>query len=452
MSHDLTVLLVEDDLPMQLGCQQALQLAGLRVEAVDRAELALRRLAAGFPGVVVTDMRLPGADGLSLVRACHEMEPALPVIMITGHGDVSLAVEAMRSGAYDFIPKPFSPEALVEVVRRALDKRALTLEVAALKQALARQAGGATRLVGRSPQMRAVRALIERVAGSDVDVLVRGETGTGKELVAQALHELSGRAQGPLVALNCGGLPDTLIDSELFGHEPGAFTGAAKRRIGKIEHADRGTLFLDEVESMPMPVQVKLLRVLQDRVIERLGSNERVQVNCRVVAATKDDLLARSREGSFRADLVYRLNVVTIELPPLRERREDIPLLLEHFLLLAASRYGLPLPEVTPARLRALMAHDWPGNVRELRNAADSLVLGVPSPVLGDAADGEGAGLSLAQAVDEFERGLIREALRRHGGHIARTATALKLPKTTLADKVRKHGLGAAAGADDPAA
>lgn len=452
MSHDLTVLLVEDDLPMQLGCQQALQLAGLRVEAVDRAELALRRLAAGYPGVVVTDMRLPGADGLSLVRACHEMEPALPVIMITGHGDVSLAVEAMRSGAYDFIPKPFSPEALVEVVRRALDKRALTLEVAALKQALARQAGGATRLVGRSPQMRAVRALIERVAGSDVDVLVRGETGTGKELVAQALHELSGRAQGPLVALNCGGLPDTLIDSELFGHEPGAFTGAAKRRIGKIEHADRGTLFLDEVESMPMPVQVKLLRVLQDRVIERLGSNERVQVNCRVVAATKDDLLARSREGSFRADLVYRLNVVTIELPPLRERREDIPLLLEHFLLLAASRYGLPLPELTPARLRALMAHDWPGNVRELRNAADSLVLGVPSPVLGDAADGEGAGLSLAQAVDEFERGLIREALRRHGGHIARTATALKLPKTTLADKVRKHGLGAAAGADDPLA
>ncbi len=452
MSHDLTVLLVEDDLPMQLGCQQALQLAGLRVEAVDRAELALRRLAAGYPGVVVTDMRLPGADGLSLVRACHEMEPALPVIMITGHGDVSLAVEAMRSGAYDFIPKPFSPEALVEVVRRALDKRALTLEVAALKQALARQAGGATRLVGRSPQMRAVRALIERVAGSDVDVLVRGETGTGKELVAQALHELSGRAQGPLVALNCGGLPDTLIDSELFGHEPGAFTGAAKRRIGKIEHADRGTLFLDEVESMPMPVQVKLLRVLQDRVIERLGSNERVQVNCRVVAATKDDLLARSREGSFRADLVYRLNVVTIELPPLRERREDIPLLLEHFLLLAASRYGLPLPELTPARLRALMAHDWPGTVRELRNAADSLVLGVPSPVLGDAADGEGAGLSLAQAVDEFERGLIREALRRHGGHIARTATALKLPKTTLADKVRKHGLGAAAGADDPLA
>ncbi|MBQ0931857.1 sigma-54-dependent Fis family transcriptional regulator [Ideonella sp. 4Y16] len=443
----LTVLLVEDDLPMQLGCQQALQLAGLRVQAVDRVEAALKLLAPGFAGVVVTDMRLPGADGLSLVRACRDMEPELPVIMITGHGDVSLAVEAMRSGAYDFIPKPFSPETLVEVVRRALDKRALTLEVAALKQALARQAGGATRLVGRSPQMRAVRALIERVAGSDVDVLVRGETGTGKELVAQALHELSGRAKGPLVALNCGGLPDTLLDSELFGHEPGAFTGAAKRRIGKIEHAHKGTLFLDEVESMPMPVQVKLLRVLQDRVIERLGSNERVQVDCRVIAATKDDLLLRARDGSFRADLVYRLNVVTIELPPLRERREDIPLLLEHFLLLAASRYGLPMPELGESQRRALLAHDWPGNVRELRNVADSLVLGVPGGVLGDAA-APADGPTLAQAVEDFERGLIREALRRHGGHLGRSAQALKVPKTTLADKLRKYGLNAQAGSD----
>lgn len=443
MSTPLSVLLVEDDLPMQLGCQQALQLAGLDVQAVESVEAAWPRLSAGFPGVVVTDMRLPGADGLSLVRRCQELEAELPVIMITGHGDVSLAVEAMRSGAYDFIPKPFSPEALVEVVKRALDKRALTLEVAALRQALARQAGGATRLVGRSAGMRAVRALVERVAGSDVDVLIRGETGTGKELVAQALHELSARASGPLVALNCGGLPDALIDSELFGHEAGAFTGAGKRRIGKIEHADGGTLFLDEVESMPLPVQVKLLRVLQDRVIERLGSNTRVQVSCRVVAASKDDLLLRAREGSFRADLVYRLNVVTIELPPLRERREDIPLLLEHFLLLAASRYGLPQPVVTTSQMRSLMAHDWPGNVRELRNVADGLVLGVPNAVLGDSAlaDAPAVGLTLAEAVNDFERSLIREALRRHGGHIGRSAAALQVPKTTLADKVRKHGL-----------
>ena len=444
MTAPLTVLLVEDDLPMQLGCQQALQLAGLRVEAVESMEAALPRLQPGFEGVVVTDMRLPGADGLSLVRRCHELDADLPVIMITGHGDVTLAVEAMRSGAYDFIPKPFSPEVLVEVVRRALEKRALTLEVLSLRQALARKEGGVAKLVGRSPQMAAVRQLVSRVAGSAVDVLVKGETGTGKELVAQALHELSGRQKAPLVALNCGGLPDSIIDSELFGHEAGAFTGAAKRRIGKIEHAHGGTLFLDEVESMPLGVQVKLLRVLQDRVVERLGSNERVSVDCRVVAATKDDLLQRAKQNTFRSDLYYRLNVVTIELPPLRERREDIPLLLEHFLLLAASRYGLPQPEVSPAQLRALMAHDWPGNVRELRNVADCLVLGVHSEVLGGVAADQPQppqSLSLAETVEDFERSLIREALQRQGGHIARTAQALRVPKTTLNDKIRKYGL-----------
>ncbi|MEK8047612.1 sigma-54-dependent transcriptional regulator [Ideonella margarita] len=443
MSLELSVLLVEDDLHMQLGCVQALQLSGLRVDAVESAEAALKLITPGFAGVVVTDMRLPKADGLSLVRRCQELDPDLPVIMITGHGDVTLAVEAMRSGAYDFIPKPFSPEVLVEVVRRAMEKRGLTLEVASLRQALALKEGVAGKLVGRSPQMEAVRQLVSRVASSSVDVLIRGETGTGKEVVAQALHELSGRRQAPLVALNCGGLPDNLLDSELFGHEAGAFTGAQKRRIGKIEHAHGGTLFLDEVESMPMGVQVKLLRVLQDRVIERLGSNQRVPVDCRVVAATKDDLLQRAHQNTFRSDLYYRLNVVTIDLPPLRERREDIPMLLEHFLLLAASRYGLPQPTVSTMQLRALMTHHWPGNVRELRNVADCLVLGVRNDVLGDAvaAAPAPAGLSLAETVDDFERSLIREELRRQGGNIARSAQALRIPKTTLNDKIRKHGL-----------
>jgi DNA-binding NtrC family response regulator len=290
--------------------------------------------------------------------------------------------------------------------------------------------------------MVAVRQLVARVAGSHVDVLIRGETGTGKELVAQALHELSGRQAAPLVALNCGGLPDNILDSELFGHEAGAFTGAAKRRVGKIEYAHGGTLFLDEVESMPMAVQIKLLRVLQDRVIERLGSNERVPVDCRVVAATKDDLLQRAKDNTFRSDLYYRLNVVTIELPPLRERREDIPLLLEHFLLMAASRYGLPQPVVNATQMRALMAHDWPGNVRELRNVADCLVLGVPSSVLGSSdAPAPAVNLSLSETVEDFERSLIREALVRHGGNIARTAQTLRVPKTTLNDKLRKYSL-----------
>ncbi len=443
MSQELSVLLVEDDLHMQLGCVQALQLADLRVDAVESAEAALALIKPGFAGIVVTDMRLPRADGMSLVRRCHELDPELPVIMITGHGDVSLAVEAMRSGAYDFIPKPFSPELLVEVVKRALEKRRLTLEVLSLRQALAARAGVAGKLVGKSPQIEAVRQLVTRIADSSVDVLIRGETGTGKELVAQALHELSGRRQAPLVALNCGGLPETLLDSELFGHEVGAFTGASKRRIGKIEHANGGTLFLDEVESMPMAVQIKLLRVLQERQIERLRSNQRIAVDCRVVAASKDDLLQRAQQGSFRSDLYYRLNVVTIDLPPLRERREDVPLLLEHFMLLAASRYGLAVPSVSTAQLRALMAHTWPGNVRELRNVADCLVLGVRNDVLGLAEDAPAPAseLSLAEIVEDFERSLIREELQRQGGNIARSAAALRTAKTTLADKIRKYRL-----------
>jgi two-component system C4-dicarboxylate transport response regulator DctD len=392
-------------------------------------------------------MRLPGADGLAVIREVADVDPDLPVIMITGHGDVSLAVEAMRSGAYDFIPKPFSPEHLVEVVQRALEKRRLTLEVAQLRRVLSLHEGLEGQLVGHTPSIRRVRELVMEVADSPVDVLIRGETGTGKEVVARALHEHSRRSKAPYVALNCGGLPDTLLDSELFGHEPGAFTGAQKRRIGRIEHAHGGTLFLDELESMPMGVQIKLLRVLQERSIERLGSNQSIPVDVRVVAATKDDLLARAQAGSFRADLVYRLNVVNIELPPLRERRDDIPELLEHFMLLAASRYGRNQPRLAPAQLRQLMARDWPGNVRELRNVADALVLGVgpqwvsPHGALA-AADTQAEQPGLTETVEQFERSLIADALQRQGGNVGQTAKALRLPKTTLVDKIRKHGLG----------
>jgi two-component system C4-dicarboxylate transport response regulator DctD len=443
----LTVLIVEDDFHMQLGCVQALQLAGLAVEAVESAEAAIPLITPGYAGVVVTDMRLPKADGLSLVRHCHALDADLPVIMITGHGDVTLAVEAMRSGAYDFIPKPFSPEVLVEIVRRAMEKRSLTLEVATLRRALARREGIEGKLIGRSPQIQRVRRLVMEVADSPVDVLIQGETGTGKEVVARALHDFSGRREGSYVALNCGGVPDTLLDSELFGHEAGAFTGAQKKRIGKVEHAHGGTLFLDDLETMPMAMQIKLLRVLQEREIERLGSNRPLPVDVRVVAATKDDLLQRAQQGGFRADLYYRLNVVTIELPPLRERREDIPVLLEHFMLLATSRFNRPPPQVTTEQMHRLMAHHWPGNVRELRNAADCLVLGVRKDILGPGPapepGGEGAeeGLSLADSVDSFERSLIAAELRRQEGHIARTAKALRVPKTTLNDKIRKYRL-----------
>ncbi|MGQ0708683.1 MAG: sigma-54-dependent transcriptional regulator [Rhodoferax sp.] len=454
MNPALTVYLVEDDAAVQLGCVQALQLADIAVRAFDRAETLLPLLRRGLPGVVVTDMRLPGADGLAVIRAVCDTDADLPVIMITGHGDVSLAVEAMRSGAYDFIPKPFSPEQLVEVVQRALEKRRLTLEVDELRRALSRHEGLEGQLVGQSAAMRRVRELVMEVAGSPVDVLIHGETGTGKEVVARALHDHSRRSKAPYVALNCGGLPDTLLDSELFGHESGAFTGAQKRRIGRIEHAHGGTLFLDELESMPMGVQIKLLRVLQERSIERLGSNQSIAVDVRVVAATKDDLLARAQTGGFRADLVYRLNVVNIELPPLRERREDIAMLLEHFLLLASSRYDRPQPKVSQAQMRQLMARDWPGNVRELRNVADAMVLGVgpqwlSSPAPSSATPSSDEAMGLSATVEQFERGLIAEALQRHQGNVAQTAKALQLAKTTLVDKIKKHGLGKSAQAAD---
>jgi two-component system C4-dicarboxylate transport response regulator DctD len=440
MNAALSVLIVEDDPNLQLACEQALELADIPVACVGSAEEGMEQILRTSPGVVVTDMRLPKADGLSLLRWAQARDAAMPVIMVTGHGDVTLAVEAMRSGAYDFIPKPFSPENLVEVVRRALEKRSLTLEVAELRRRLERREGVETALIGRSPQMAKVRQLVADVAGKNVDVLVHGETGTGKELVARCLHDLGPRARGNFVALNCGGLPDNLIDSELFGHEPGAFTGASKRRIGKIEHASGGTLFLDEVESMPMGVQIKLLRVLQERVIERLGSNQVLPVDTRVVAATKEDLAALSEQQRFRLDLYYRLNVVTIELPPLRDRREDIPMLLEDFMLHAARRHDLPLPTARPEQLQRLMAHNWPGNVRELRNVADCLVLGVERDVLGSR---EGhARPSLTEAVDTFERSLIAEELRRQGGNLSRTAEILRVAKTTLHDKIRKFHLG----------
>ncbi|WP_334156847.1 sigma-54-dependent transcriptional regulator [Oryzomicrobium sp.] len=438
----LSVLIVEDDPDVRLGCEQALQLEGIATQSAGSVEQARKRLGANFAGVVVSDIRLPGADGMALLRELHALDPELPVVLITGHGDVSLAVQAMKDGAYDFIEKPFAPEHLVDVTRRALDKRRLTLEVRALRARLESQDQLEARLIGRSPAMVRVRQLIGDLANSAADVLIFGETGTGKELVARCLHEAGPRRHGNFVAINCGGLPDTLFESEIFGHEAGAYTGAGKRRIGKIEHASGGTLFLDEIESMPVAMQIKLLRVLQERCLERLGSNTSVPIDCRVVAATKEDLLTLSGQGRFRNDLYYRLSVATLPLPPLRERREDIPLLFEHFLLQAAARHQRPAPPADPARLQQLLAYDWPGNVRELRNVADRCVLGIEAGVAPFAAAAPAAPLALAESVESFERALIADALGRHGGSLSRTAEALGVAKTTLHDKIRKYRLG----------
>ena len=439
MNNDLTVLIVEDDPHVLLGCQQALALEDIRSEGVSSAEQALALVGDNFPGIVISDIRLPGMDGLELLKHLKARDRTLPVVLITGHGDISMAVGAMRDGAYDFMEKPFSPERLVDVARRALEQRSLAREVWSLRRQLAKRDSLEGRIIGRSPAMQQLRELIANVADTSANVLIEGETGTGKELVARCLHDFSRRQPQQFVALNCGGLPENLFESEIFGHEANAFTGAGKRRIGKIEHAHGGTLFLDEVESMPLNLQIKLLRVLQERTLERLGSNQSIDVDCRVIAATKSDLDQLSKASQFRSDLYYRLNVVTLELPPLRERREDILQLFEYFLQQSSLRFDRAAPELDNQTLSSLMSHDWPGNVRELRNVAERFALGLPA--FKKPGSNAAQGLGFSEAVEAFERNLLNDALQRSGGNLTQASQELGMAKTTLFDKVKKYGL-----------
>ncbi|MBS1132128.1 MAG: Helix-turn-helix, Fis-type [Proteobacteria bacterium] len=434
---DLPVFLVEDDAAVRKGCEQALSLADIAVRGFADGESMLAALATSSPALVVTDVRLPGKDGLSLLRELRQHDRELPVLLMTGHGDVAMAVEAMREGAYDFIEKPFPSERLIAAVRSALEKRALILENRQLKERIGDN--GVARIIGQSPAMQHIRQLVATLAPTGVDILINGETGSGKEVVARAIHEASGR-RGPFVAINCGALPETVFESELFGHEAGAFTGAGKRRIGRIEHANGGTLFLDEIESMPLNLQVKLLRVLQERCVERLGSNASIPVDCRLVAASKVDLKAASEAGQFRADVYYRLNVVSLELPPLRQRREDIPLLMAHFLHEAAQRFSRPDAVWSAAELARWSAHAWPGNVRELKNVAERWALGLPDALGGNAIQPDTT-LSLAEQVDIAERAIIETVLGQSAGNVARAAELLQTPKKTLYDKLVRHGI-----------
>ncbi|MDB5867707.1 MAG: dctD [Polaromonas sp.] len=441
MSKLPVVLYVEDDPSVRLGSTQALQLAGFDVRAYGSAEQVSAHLVPGLHGVLVTDVRLPGIDGLQLLERAQHIDPGLPVILVTGHGDISMAVQAMRMGAYDFIEKPFSPEKISDVVGRALEKRTLSLEIESLRTHLSGLHAIEAKIVGRSSAMTDLRRVILDIASTNADVLITGETGTGKELVARCLHDYGKRKNGTFAALNCGAIPELLFESEVFGHEAGSFTGAAKRRIGKIEHATGGTLFLDEIETMPPSLQVKLLRTLQERQFERLGSNALLPMDCRVIAATKADLLHPPAELPFRNDLYYRLSVVVLNIPALRERREDIPMLFSQFLMQAALRYERPVPELTAARMHDLMRHSWPGNVRELRNAADRMVLGLPVIEKTDA--GGSSARSLDEQMTVFERHLIEQALTACGGRAAAASEMLQIPKKTLYDKLKRFGIAA---------
>lgn len=450
------VLFVDDEASMREAVEQWLQLGGFEPKSFADAESAMGSITADFPGVLVTDLKMQGMDGMALLRHAQEVDPQLPVVVITGHGDLETAVEAMRLGAYDFLEKPFAPERLLDALRRGSEKRQLVIENRRLRSAV-NERDLSLRIIGTSPSIERLRAKVAELAGADVSVVIYGETGVGKDLVARCLHDFGRRAKGPYVAVNCAAIPETMVESEFFGHEAGAFTSAMKARIGKLEHASGGTLFLDEIDSMPLSGQGKLLRALNDRVIERLGSNRSVPFDVRVLASSKIDLREASQQGRFRSDLYYRLSVVELTVPPLRERREDIPLLFEYFAASAAKAHGRELVPVRGARLQALMAHDWPGNVRELRNAAERHALGFSE--WSGAPSVQEAGMPLSAQLEAFERAVIERCLTESGGSIAEAMKRLDLPRRTLTEKMTRLGIDRRAyvtgdrqeTADDPA-
>ncbi|SIR26381.1 two-component system, NtrC family, C4-dicarboxylate transport response regulator DctD [Rhizobium sp. RU20A] len=436
------VLLIDDEEELRRSTAQALELADFTVEALASAEDALTRVTFGFNGVVISDIRMQGMDGMTLMQRIREIDHEIPVILVTGHGDVQLAVKAMREGAYDFIEKPFSLQTLAGVVGRALDRRALVVENRRLRAVAGKADDLETRMPGRTPVMVDLRYRLRAIGATEADTLVIGETGVGKEVAARALHDLSSRAGKPFLAINCAALPESLIESELFGHEVGAFPGALRARHGKFEHGRGGTILLDEIGSMPLDLQAKFLRVLQERTITRLGSNETMPLDVRFVATSKVDLEGEVAAGRFRADLFYRLNVATLRVPSLAERRADIPLLFLHLVREAAARYGREDPDVPPAVLAQTGEADWPGNVRELRNAADRFVLGIgqAEPARAGGAD-EAAETPLADRVAAYERRIIASTIAAHGGALKPVYESLGISRKTLYEKMQKYGL-----------
>ena len=455
------LLLVEDVDTLREATAEHLEEHGYHVTQAASGEAALERLAGFAFDIVVTDLRLPGIDGTRLIEQAVQQYPELIGIVVTGYGTIRDAVEAIRRGARDFITKPFQFAHLRHVLESALEQRRLQSENAYLRSQLEdryRFEG----IVGRSAPMRRLFALLETVAASSSTVLITGETGTGKELVAKAIHHNSPRRRERFVALNCGAIPESLLEAELFGHVRGAFTGAVGNRQGRLEQAHKGTFFLDEVGTMSAGLQTKLLRVLQEREFERVGDGRPVRVDVRVIAATNSDLAGMVRDGAFREDLYYRLNVLPIHLPPLRERREDIPLLVHAFLRKLGGDLEPPRPDAAFSQeaLRRMMAFDWPGNIRQLENVVERTLALTPGRTQLDTADLPqevvgGAdrhlaaavlpdgGLDLPRRLQEVERAIIRQALEQSGGNKHRAARMLNVKRTTLVEKVKRLRLDA---------
>jgi two-component system, NtrC family, response regulator AtoC len=454
VSREGLVLVVDDDPGTRKVARANLSLEGFEVLAASSAAEALARLADADPLAVVTDLKMPDVDGIALMERVHAERPWLPFVLVTAHATVETAVQALRRGARHYLVKPVRWEELALVLRQAVAQERARRDLERLKGELER-AAGFEELVGDSPPMKEVFRVVEQVADADATVLLRGETGTGKELVARALHRRSSRRDGPFVAVNCTAVPRELMESEFFGHEKGAFTGATARRLGRFQHADGGTLFLDEVGDLDLGIQAKLLRVLQEREVTRVGSNHVEHVDVRVVAATNRDLETRVAEGRFRDDLYYRLNVIPLRLPPLRERAGDVAALLEHFVRSFADRYGRPVPLPPAEVLAAARSYPWPGNVRELRNVCERAALmgwEAVAPLLGPAPAGAAAvatatevSLPLldarARLLERFEREYLTRLLRAHKGKVGEVARAAGIAERNLYEKMKAYGL-----------
>ena len=450
----MNILVVDDELGLRHTLTLILQSEGHTVRAASDGASGLELLAQSPADLIICDVRMPGLDGLAFLEKYKEFGGTALVIMMSAYGDDEAALEAIRRGAYDFIPKPFRADQVLLVVRKAIEREGLRREVAQLHDELValRAPSG---IVGRSPLISQALALADKVARHPSTVLITGESGTGKELIARHIHDASPRASRPFVAVNCAAIPEALLESELFGHAKGAFTGATTERQGLFEEAHEGTLFLDELGDLPVPLQVKLLRALQEGEVRRVGDNASRSVDVRLVAATARDLEADVADGKFRADLYYRINVVRIHLPALRERSEDVPELVRHFVDRFNRRLGMHVTGVTPAAMRALVEYPWPGNVRELENVVERAMVLTDGPQLAveqlptlsarmTRSDGAASPLDLSvkRRTEELERALIKEALERTRGNRTRAAKLLDLSHRALLYKIRDYGLG----------
>ena len=445
------ILVVEDEEKLRRVVELQLKAAGFEVDQAGSAEDAVK--LADRADLILTDLRLPGMTGLELLGQIRQQNSQVPVIVMTAFSTVENAVDAMKAGAVDFLPKPFSLDHLMAVVNKALEVSALRAENQKLREELGRRYEFGN-IVGRSAAMREIFATVERVAPTRATVLLAGESGVGKDMIARAIHQHSPRAARPFVKINCTALPENLMESELFGYEKGAFTGANTTKPGKFEQADTGTVFLDEIGDVPASVQVKLLRILQEREFERLGSNKTRHIDVRVLAATNVDLREALEQGTFREDLYYRLNVLPIDIPPLRERKEDIPFLADHFVKKFAGDVGGRIESISEGAIQKLMQYHWPGNVRELENVIERSMVLSPGPVLqledirldsapSRARPAADTFLPEGMTLDEFEQSIIREALKRANGNKSQAARMLGLTRNALRYRLQQMGIEA---------